>query len=210
MPVMLLAAAAPQAAPAPRTAIDAERAFAADAQTLGQWTAFRKWAATDATMFEPQPVDAQLTLKTRRDPAKPIAWSPTAGFTSCDGRVAANTGEWRGPGGTVGFFTTIWVRQADGSWRWVVDGGDTLTAARQRVERPPVQRAACHARPAPPAAIQYREGRSDQRVSPDGTFAWRWHVSGSGARTFEALLWTGRAWTTVIADRIAAPPASKS
>ena len=29
----------------PQTAIDAERAFAADAQKLGQWTAFRKWAA---------------------------------------------------------------------------------------------------------------------------------------------------------------------
>ena len=42
--VMLLAAQVAAAAPAPQTAIEAERAFAADAQKLGQWTAFRKWS----------------------------------------------------------------------------------------------------------------------------------------------------------------------
>ena len=57
----LLAAAAP-------TAIDAEYAFATDAQRIGQWTAFRKWADTDAVMFNPQAVWARDFLKDRKDP----------------------------------------------------------------------------------------------------------------------------------------------
>ena len=44
------------AATVPQTAIDAERAFAADAQKNGQWTAFRHWASDRATMFVPASV----------------------------------------------------------------------------------------------------------------------------------------------------------
>ena len=46
---LLIAAAAP-------TAIDAELAFARDAQRLGPWTAFRKWADRDAVVFTPHGV----------------------------------------------------------------------------------------------------------------------------------------------------------
>ena len=41
---LLLAAAAP-------SALDAEQAFARDAQRIGQWSAFRKWAHRDAVMM---------------------------------------------------------------------------------------------------------------------------------------------------------------
>ena len=34
------------------TAVDAEFAFARDAQRIGQWTAFRKWADKDAVVFK--------------------------------------------------------------------------------------------------------------------------------------------------------------
>ena len=120
---LLMLAAAPAAATTP---VEAERAFAADAQTLGQWTAFRKWATDDATMFVPQPVKAQAFLKDRQDPAKAIDWWPTASFMSCDGSLAVNTGGWKRPDGTVGYFSTVWQRQADGGWKWIVDGGDGI------------------------------------------------------------------------------------
>ena len=55
---LLLAAAAPIA---PTSALDVERAFAADAQRLGQWTAFRKYAAPDALMFGRKPDLATAT-----------------------------------------------------------------------------------------------------------------------------------------------------
>ena len=65
MLALLLAAAAAtpaiaQGSPA-RSAVEAERAFARDAQRLGQWTAFRKYADLDAVMFNPQAVWATVT-----------------------------------------------------------------------------------------------------------------------------------------------------
>ncbi len=53
---LLLAAATP-------TAIDAEIAFARDAQRIGMWTAFRKYADRDAVMFTPQAVWARDYLQ---------------------------------------------------------------------------------------------------------------------------------------------------
>jgi hypothetical protein len=58
----LLSAAVPQ------TAIDAERAFAAMAQTGGQWSAFRDFAAPDGTRFVPDAVNARQFLEGRTDP----------------------------------------------------------------------------------------------------------------------------------------------
>jgi hypothetical protein len=108
---LLLAAAEP-----PMTAIDAERAFVADAQKLGQWTAFRKYAADDAVMFVPQQVNAQAFLKDRKDPPASVYWWPGKSFVSCDGSYAVNTGPWvRQYGKAVGYFTTVWKRQPDGS-----------------------------------------------------------------------------------------------
>ena len=199
--MILLMLAAQAAQP---TAVDAERAFAMAAERDGNWTAFRRYAAPSATMFTPQPVDAQTFLKPLKDPPEPIRWSPTASWASCDGRWAVNTGEWRQVDGSVGFFSTVWTKRAEG-WRWIVDGGDALATARAAVAEPAVRRALCEGRPKPLARVQYREGASDQRSSPDGTLGYRWHVSGSGARTFEAWLWTGRGWEQVLDDRIAAP-----
>ena len=106
--ILALAAASP-------TVIDAERAFAQMAQDKGQWTAFRATAAPDAVMFVPQPVKAQAWLKDKKDPPKAIRWQPTHAWVSCDDKTAVDTGNWQRPDGTVGFFTTIWQRQADGA-----------------------------------------------------------------------------------------------
>ncbi|WP_106407395.1 hypothetical protein [Sphingomonas jatrophae] len=127
MLALLLAAAVP----APTTAIDAERAFAAMAQAKGQWTAFRHYAAPEGMMFVPEPVKAQEWLKDRKDPPQALRWSPTANFVSCDGSFAVNTGEWRG-GKAAGYFTTLWQRKAVGGWHWLIDAGDTLATPRSR------------------------------------------------------------------------------
>ena len=67
---LLLAASVP-------TAVDAENAFARDAQRIGQWTAFRKYADRDAVMFTPQAVWARDFLQDRKDPPKSVSWRPT-------------------------------------------------------------------------------------------------------------------------------------
>ena len=184
------------------TPIDAERAFAADARAIGQWTAFRKWSTDDAVMFVPQPVNAHDFLKDRKDPPKAIDWWPTATYISCDGSLAANTGGWKRPDGSTGYFSTLWQRQPDRSWKWIVDGGDGLTAVRPRPATVPMRRAAC-------SKSRYHDSvnASSFRSSGarDGTLAWSYDVKPDGSRTFSVALWDGQDFVNVIDDKIAAP-----
>lgn len=192
------------AAGAPQTAVDAERAFAAMAQAKGQWTAFRAFAADDATMFTPQPVNAHTFLQPRADPPQSVRWSPAASYISCDGTTAANTGPWRGANGGHGYFSTIWRRQPDGGWKWIVDGGDSLAVPRVEAREAKVHKAICnHPRnpPEPPLGIESKVGAG---ASPDKTLIWWYEVARDGARTFAVRLWNGRAYDVVIDDRIAA------
>lgn len=102
---------------------DAERDFAARAARDGLWTAFRATAVDDAIMFVPELVQAQGWLRGRVDPAKAVSWVPAVTVTACDGSLAATTGPSRFSGGATGRFTTVWKRQADGGWKWLLDQG---------------------------------------------------------------------------------------
>ena len=200
----LLLALAVQDAPATpaQGVIDAEYAFAADAQTLGQWTAFRKWASDDATMFTPAPVNAQNWLKDRADPPAAIAWWPTASYIACDGSLAVTTGGWERPDGTTGSFTTVWDHQPDGGWKWIVDYGD-LDPAPGRTGQPEVQTADCG------EAIQWEKdddapGVTETGASDDSTLVWRWVSFPDGYRSIEVLLWDGDGWTPVLSREMSA------
>jgi hypothetical protein len=208
---LLLAAAAaqPLAKPAPMSAIDAERAFAADARKLGQWTAFRKWATADALMFVPQPTPAQAFLKGRKNPPVPVFWWPGRSYLSCDGTVAINTGPWvRDYGKSVGYFTTVWVRQKDGGWKWVYDAGDEDKFMRgEGGDIAPVV-AACPDKPLPPQGLDEVPERAKygRGSSVDGSVGWEWLVLADGSRRFSATLWDGKKRQLVIDDKVAAAP----
>lgn len=171
------------------TALDAERAFAADAQILGQWTAFRKWAAPDATMFVPQPINAQAWLKERKNPPKAIAWWPTATYVSCDGSLAVNTGGWKRPDGAVGYFSTVWQRQQDGGWKWVLDHGDIAATPRPRPVFTHIRKAVCQ-RPFHRAELTVHDaGTSGGDIaSKDGTLKIGWTVFSDRNRTIEVSM----------------------
>jgi hypothetical protein len=195
IPLLLMLADAPA-----MTAIDAERAFAADAKAIGQWTAFVKWSADDATMFVPQPTNAHKWLKDRKNPAQAIDWWPTASYVSCDGKTAVNTGGWKRPDGTVGYFTTAWQKQADGGWKWVVDSGDTLKVAPERPAEPKVVRASCAPIPLTVCDCLIQLGKvNGQGGSDDHTLEWRWTWSKS-LRTFSAQLFDGKDSPAVVSN----------
>ncbi len=208
---LLLAAAAaaqPAARNAPMSAIDAERAFAADAQKIGQWTAFRKWSTPDALMFTPQPTNAHRFVGKLKNPAVPVYWWPGRSYVSCDGRTAINTGPWvRDFGKTVGYFTTVWVRQADGGWKWVYDAGDETKFMRDEGGAIAPVNAPCPkaALPALPKRDMQPNVVNGGGSSADGTLSWGWTVGRSGERYFSALMWDGTKRQTVIEDRVAAP-----
>lgn len=205
---MILALLLAAADPAPTTAIDAERAFAADAQKLGQWTAFRKWSTSDALMFVPQPTGAHAFLKGRKNPPVSVYWWPGRSYVSCDGKTAINTGPWvRDYGKSVGYFTTVWVKQPNGGWKWVYDAGDEDKFMRDEGGDIAPVNATCPKLPLPPPP--QREAQANVKTgggsSGDGTLTWGWSVGRSGERNFFALLWDGKQRQRVIDDKVAPP-----
>ncbi|PCD04127.1 hypothetical protein COC42_07445 [Sphingomonas spermidinifaciens] len=184
--------------------VDAERAFAAAAQREGQWTAFRRYAAPDAILFAPGPVNAQALLKSLSDPPAAVRWQPTESHVSCDGRFAVNTGVTQWPDGRVGYFTTVWRREGDGTWRWIVDHGDFLPSPRPG-DRLITFKASCDGKPAPLPGAANAVGADDGGASTDGTIAWRWSVRADGGRTLSVSAWDGRTMRPVIEDRVEAP-----
>lgn len=132
------------AAAQPQTAIEAERAFAAMAQTQGANTAFLHWSTQDAIMFTPEPVTAHSLFRGRPNPPPGLMWWPGRSWVSCDGSLAVNTGPWVRRGGrSTGTFTTVWQRQRDGQWRWLLDHGRETPRAVPATDQPRVRRASC-------------------------------------------------------------------
>ena len=105
----------------PSAVIAAEMAFARAAQEKGQWTAFRQYATRDAVMFVPGQVNAQDWLRRQSDPAEAVRWQPYQVWSSCDGSFVVSTGGATYPGGAQSNFLTVWQKQDDGEYRWVLD-----------------------------------------------------------------------------------------
>jgi hypothetical protein len=193
----------------PSAIIAAEIAFNRLAQEKGQWTAFRETAAKDATMFVPQPVIAQEYLKGKADPAQSVKWQPHKAFMSCDGKTGVATGAWQRPNGTIGYFTTVWQfiqknERGDGTWKWVLDHGDALTAPREPKEMIETRVASCKGR-APATLVAPPEGAKMQiGYSRDQSLSYMWVVLPDGARTLEVKLWNGTETDSVLFDKVAA------
>lgn len=174
--------------PDPSSVIAAEIAFNRLAQQEGQWTAFRATADKDAVLFMPQRVPAQTWLKGRADPPASMAWSPSIVYVSCDGNLAASTGNWKRADGKVGYFTTIWRRDKKGAWKWIADHGDTLATLRDTADELTGRVATC------------KRGTSP----PDDSLTWSAEVAPDGSRRVMVKMWTGETYDTVIDDKVGA------
>ena len=190
--------------PDPSSVFAAEIAFNRLARDKGQWTAFRETAAEDAVMFVPQRVLAKQWLKGRADPPKPVSWTPSFIHVSCDGNLAASTGNWQRPDGSVGYFTTIWRRDKQGRWKWVLDHGDTLAAPRAAPEFLVGKVAICKRGKAPEGAGA--EAKAGVRPA-DESLVWSAEVAPDGGREVVVRVWNGTGYDVVIDDRVGAPGA---
>lgn len=191
--------------PDPSSVIAAEIAFNRLAQQKGQWTAFRETAAEDAVMFVPQKILAKDWLKKQADPPASVQWSPAIVYVSCDGNLAASTGNWKRPDGSVGYFTTLWRRDKKGRWQWILDHGDTLATAREAPEFLTGKVATCKrgARPdRPPPPSGGKPGKGDVPPPPDESLVWSADVAADNSRRITVRMWTGEAYETVIDDRV--------
>jgi hypothetical protein len=198
----------------PSTIVAAEIAFARAAREQGQWTAFRQFAAPGALLHGADgPFLIEPWLATQTDPPQAVQWEPRAVVISCDGALAVSQGRYRDPEGKVGNFVTVWERQGNGDYRYVFDaGGDDVP---QPPPRPKVEDgdivvtsidavlgmvASCPRGggeiPPPPAIPLGEDGKTDAKLSRDGTLRWRWEHRADGTRYAKAEYFYEGRWLT--------------
>ncbi|WP_144096194.1 hypothetical protein [Croceicoccus sediminis] len=194
----------------PGDVVAAELAFASMAQEKGQWTAFAEYAADDGIMFVPQLVNAKDWLKKRENPAQSVAWQPHEVWASCDGSVNVTRGAWQRPDGSTGWFTTVWQRQKDGEYRWLMDHGDTLEKPLAEPELIDAHVADCPTLPwAPAQELQQGvpgNGEFFGGSSDDRTLRWGGRVDQWGGRIVTVDVWDGDQFQRVLHQTVAPPP----
>jgi hypothetical protein len=213
-------AGAPGAAQ-PSTIVAVEIAFARAAREQGQWTAFRQFAAPGALLHGSNgPFPIEPWLATQTDPPQAVQWEPRAVVISCDGALAVTQGRSRTPDGKVGNFLTVWERQPSGEYRYVFDAGGLDVP--QPPPRPKVEDgnivvtaidavlgmvASCPrgsaAIPPPPAIPVGEDGKTDARLSRDGTLRWRWEHRADGTRYAAAEYFYEGRWLTAFEQSVA-------
>jgi ketosteroid isomerase-like protein len=115
--------------------VDTEHAFAQLAADKGTKAAFLANMTDDALVFVPDKSNAKASYIARPDgtPGVPLlSWAPNYADISANGAMGYTTGNWEfrpkgksdQPSG-YGDFITVWLRQPDGTYRWVIDIGIT-------------------------------------------------------------------------------------
>ena len=188
----------------PGKVIATELAFARMAREEGTWTAFRHYATEDAVMPSPGIVLVQEALKDVADPPEPIAWGPDLVWSSCGGDYALSTGPATYPGGRKGRFATIWERQNDGEYRWVLDQGFELEQDHVQPELIPGKVADC----APPTGSRFVPTPSPDHSSGhsrDGSLAWVTSIAADCSRTLMVSVRQGDEMVEIFRRRADAP-----
>ena len=108
--------------------VAAEKAFSKKAGETTIHDSFVAFMAQDGVLFRPDPVNAQEFLS--KQPARPglLTWFPAYAEVSLAGDLGYDTGpaEYRDKAGDPpnrSQFATVWKKQADGTWKAMVDLG---------------------------------------------------------------------------------------
>lgn len=110
--------------------VQMEHDFARAAATKGTRDAFLEFIADDGILFQPGPINGKK-FWTERQPRKGLlSWEPIFADVSRAGDLGYTTGPWefRQNGAddqpvAFGQYFTIWKKQSDGSWKFVLDRG---------------------------------------------------------------------------------------
>jgi ketosteroid isomerase-like protein len=109
--------------------IATEYAFASAASEIGTRDSFLKFVADDGIIFRPNPVNGKTFLSNAQKKPGLLRWYPTFAGISHDGDMGFTTGPadfkkdkdssaiWSGN------FSTVWQRQSNGEFRFVIDMG---------------------------------------------------------------------------------------
>ena len=114
--------------------VKTEQAFSKMAEEKNTRDAFMTFIADDGLLFRPGAVNGKKWMLEHPVPPsdkKPLlAWQPSFAGISASGDMGFTTGPWEFKGDIkdekpsgYGHFVTVWKKQADGSWKFVVDLG---------------------------------------------------------------------------------------
>ena len=110
--------------------VDAEKAFAQLAAEKGTKHAFLANMSDDAVVFTPDRTLAKPYWSARGESSSLLSWSPNFAAVSSSGLLGYTTGNWEfRPKGkddaptAFGDFITVWQRQPQGMYKWVIDIG---------------------------------------------------------------------------------------
>ena len=124
----------------PAPIVAAERAFAEEGLRFGMKQSFLDYAALDGVVFAPDPVNARQRFGARKDgkgdPA--LVWWPLWAGIARSGDMGFTTGPYTYGGQPGGYYFTVWKKQRDGTWKWVLDAGSDsdMTGAAQQGSTP--------------------------------------------------------------------------
>jgi ketosteroid isomerase-like protein len=119
-----------------RSLVEAERAFARAAAAQGIRDSFLAFIADDGTLFRPLAVNGKKWLEEHPTPPAQagalLSWRPIFADISRAGDLGYTTGPWEyrrkatdEKAVAFGNYNTVWKKQPDGSWKFLIDIGIT-------------------------------------------------------------------------------------
>ena len=132
--ILMLMMAQAQAQTPVQEMVQTEHAFARMAAEKNTRDAFLAYIADDGLLFRPGAVNGKKWLLDHPTPPSDkrslLAWQPILGMVAASGDFGFTTGPWQAKPdindanpSAYGHFVTVWRKQPDGSWKFVVDLG---------------------------------------------------------------------------------------
>jgi ketosteroid isomerase-like protein len=110
--------------------VESERAFAKISADSGMRLAFMTYLADEAIVFRPEPVKGKERYVNSPEVPGMLIWQPVFADVSRDGKLGYTTGPWEfrqenkdDSADAYGDYISVWKKQADLSWKVVVDVG---------------------------------------------------------------------------------------
>ena len=123
-----------------RTLIETEFTFAQKAADTNTRTAFLEFIDDEGIIFRPGPVNGKEFLQKSKPNTALLTWYPSFSRISSAGDMGFNMGPWewrKTKSDTVaytGYFCTVWKRQKDDSWKFLIDFGNQTNKTATKAE----------------------------------------------------------------------------
>lgn len=107
--------------------VEAERAFSGRSLERGAKAAFLDVLAPQSIVLDPGPQPGRQHYEAQKDVGARLSWVPGYAEVSRGGDMGYTTGLYtrsQAEGTSFGQYATVWRKQADGTWKVVIDGGN--------------------------------------------------------------------------------------